>query len=175
MNILSMLLLSGLLLMCDTNHSAIQSSLDITKTNHMLIQQVKMNQEFDISFDNLDMVEVETGDLNQYFGFIGVAEVCNYYEYGYKNRQDEYTCVKVTPVQGDPWYIYVYNKSNVIDDENDLEVNTTKVSKTSLDKIIESKSGTLVYVIGYMDEELYAYNQGNMASGCLIILDNTIK
>lgn len=49
-------------------------------------------------------------NLDKEFFISGVLELCDYYNYGFTNEKN-FACTKITPIEGDSWYLYLHRES----------------------------------------------------------------
>jgi hypothetical protein len=90
-----------------------------------------------------------TNNVGKQFGLAGIAEICDYYNWGYNESiEDVAFCVHITPVGGylESWHIYFFR--------NDF-------SRLYQDLL---QGNVYVFVIAIIEPGLYNENQGNMAS-----------
>lgn len=66
-------------------------------------------QKNKVSLDNYDVQYDMTNNLDKQFKIVGMAELHNYYNYGYRDLEGDCFCVRVTPQDkkySSSWYIY---------------------------------------------------------------------
>lgn len=129
--------------------------------------QKELNTSFDKIYDNKDVQYDRYGHLDKEFGFIGYAQLSDYYNYAFSGYEDNLYCVRVTPANGgDDWYLYYMRPSYLRSKGADESL--VQMQQENFDALLNNQY-LPVYVIATLRSDFYEDNRGNMANGLLMV------
>lgn len=117
------------------------------KTSSIASQINKYMLDNNITLTAKDIQYNMENNLDQKFCIEGICELSDYYNYGYKELEKLFFCIKISQVNGDDWYLYC--------------------DRLSLDGLYQQLKETKCYAdfICVIKPNYYEKGQGTMAFG----------
>lgn len=97
--------------------------------------------------------------LDEYFGILGIAELDDYYNYGWRDEEKNYFVISLQPYNTtsfkDRWYVYI-----------------SRSTHEELYNSLLSEGKQIVYAKSIIDTYRYKDGQGNLAKGAVVVSFN---